>query len=62
MRTTYDCRMLAAGICEFTTAEAFLVLGMLSFEYQQRPDALFWDILQKVSEKRIGMKLIGVKG
>lgn len=62
MRTTYDCRMLTAGICELTSAEAFLILGMLSFDYQKKPDALFWDVLQKVSEKRIGIRLIGAKG
>jgi hypothetical protein len=57
--TTQDCRMLTAMLAEMTAAQQALLLGLLCSAYQKAPEAEFWRVMQKFSEKRIHAHLIG---
>jgi hypothetical protein len=60
VRTVRDCGLLAAMVSELTEAELALCFGLLCGAYRQRPQALFWDVLQGLSEKRVTARLIKV--
>jgi hypothetical protein len=55
--------MLTAELVELNAVQVCCLFGMLCHEYQQHPEAIFWDILQKFNERKIqaNIPVIGAK-
>jgi hypothetical protein len=59
MRSKHDCVNLSAMISEMNDIQLALLFGILCHTYLEAPDAEYWNVLQKFSEKRVESMLVG---